>query len=311
MSRAQRKSRTGAAASWKAIKQTRRKRATTFKARLRRLKTLAKVSAFLAMVAVVALIVFGSFLLIKTATDRFYISGPSESLQKIAFHTNGVLNDVWLRSQFNPKRTTSLMDVDILRLKAKLESEGQVRQAKIERQFPATLAITLSEYQPVAKVAVRTKKRKVRQYLVSAEGIVYEGLGYPQPVLDAIPFLEGVALHKTKNGYRPIRGMDALSDLLERARRDKPNLYSNWKVASFRNFSGDPDEVGATIVIKTQNVGQVVFSPNNFEEQLDRLDYIVHYVQEQNIRSVQKIDLTLDDHAAVQIAVRDSKKRRF
>lgn len=310
MAKPKRKTRKGTAPSWRAIKQKRGKRAVTFTARLRKFKFFARFAGIGATVLGVIIVGLLCFYLIKTATDFFHLSGPPKPLGRVVMHTNGVLDEDWLKESFRPNKSTNLMDIDIRGLKKTLESSGQVRSAMIERQFPDALVVSLSEYQPVAKVAVRGKKKKTRIYLVSKEGAVYEGSNYPRATLEHLPYLDGVELKQTKRGFRPIGGMEVVSELLDLSRRSTPELYADWQVISLKNYSGDSAQVGATISIRTRSMGEIIFSPQDLQEQLDRLDYIVQYIKDERIRKVKRIDLTLEDQAAVQLAIQTNVRRR-
>ena len=310
MAKTKRSSRKSTAPSWRAIKQKRGKRAVTFTARLRKLKFFARFAGWGA--AIVGVVAIGAlcFYLLKTATDFFHLSGPPKPLGQVVMHTNGVLDESWLKNYFKPRGSTYLMDIDIRGLKKNLEASGQVRSATLERQFPDTLVVSLSEYQPVAKVAVRGKNKKTHIYLVSKEGVVYEGHNYPRATLEYLPYLDGVQLKQVKGGFRPIQGMEVVAELLDLARRSAPELYADWQVISLKNFLPDPHAVGATLTVRTKSTGEIIFSPKNFQEQLDRLEYIVQYIQEEHIRRVKRIDLTLEDQAAVQLAIQTKMKKR-
>ena len=309
MAKTKRKTRKGTAPSWRAIKQKRGKRAVTLTARLRKFKFFARFAGLGATALGAIAIGLLCFYFLKTATDFFHLSGPPKPLGSVVMHTNGVLDETWLKESFRPNKSTNLMDIDIRGLKKTLESSSQVRSAMIERQFPDVLIVNLSEYQPVAKVAVRGKK-KARIYLVSKEGVVYEGNNYPRATLEHLPYLDGVELKQTKQGFRPIEGMEIISELLDLSRRRTPELYADWQVISLKNFSGDPARVGATILVRTRSIGEIIFSPQDLQEQLDRLDYIFQYIKDERIRKVKRIDLTLEDQAAVQLAIQTNVRRR-
>ncbi|HQU09114.1 MAG: hypothetical protein B7X06_04320, partial [Verrucomicrobia bacterium 21-51-4] len=57
-----------------------------------------------------------------------------------------------------------------------------------------------------------------------------------------------------------------------------------------------------TVEVKSRTWGLIVFSLKNPTRQLERLSAMIQYFQQHPMAQVKKIDLTLEDQAAVQVA---------
>ena len=289
--------------SWRAIEQTKLKRGVTPQARMKRLKWVLKV-----LMGCLGLAVFGGFgwALFKGyqgLSNWMNEVGPARPLARVVFETNGVLTRDWAERLQPFPWGTPLLDVDILSIKAALERDGQVQGVVVDRQFPDTLKLTIREGEPILRLAVKEGKGKPTVYLVERHGGVYKGKNYPQAMLEALPYLEGVQLQKNPmGGFFPIIGMPAVSELLQEARLNYQSIYKQWRSISCERFNGRPEAVGAAIVVKMVEGTTVIFTPESFTEQLDRLAYILQYLKDEAYPKALRIDLTLDDQAAVQLS---------
>ena len=104
-----------------------------------------------------------------------------------------------------------------------------------------------------------------------------------------------------EGGFRPLRGIDKVANLLETARRTQPNFYKTWQLVSLEHYSGDPELPGQVIEVRTSMVPRIIFGFNtDFAQQLDRLAVVLNYVQDRGNPAIRRIDLSLKDFAAVQ-----------
>lgn len=231
-------------------------------------------------------------------TDRAGLANAvhSEPVKEIAVVTTGVLNQKWAIDVMGVPKGASLMALDLQALKAKLTAYGQIRLAVLTRSFPDTLVVTLQERTPVARIQASDGLR-TRQLLVAKDGVVYEGQGYDRQLIASLPWLDGVRLVKTADGFAPIAGMEDVSELLSRAQLDAPHLYKNWLVVSLERLAS-ADE----IIVKSQDVPQIVFSrKRNFFKQMAQLDYVIdrsHLLPDPQIRSV---NLTYEGQVPVRL----------
>jgi cell division septal protein FtsQ len=194
-----------------------------------------------------------------------------------------------------------MMQADIHSLKQALESEAQVKSASVERVFPSDLRIAIAERQPALRLAVATADGSRRQRIVARDGTVYDGIGYPQATLKNLPFVQ--PYQNVDGSFFPLRGIGRVAELLELVRTHNPKLFRTWQVVSLEHYSGDLKLPGQVIEVRSASVPRILFSAStDFARQLDRLTYILEYVENQGNPSIERIDLSLRGSAAVQFS---------
>ena len=212
-------------------------------------------------------------------------------IKEIALRTDGVLDQAWIvRTLALPPKAT-LMDLNIDRLRDRLLADPQVKSATVSRKFPATLDVSLAERPPVALVNARIGNEAPRPYLVARDGTVYRGSGYDQATLAALPWLDGVKLRLDGDHFEPIRGMEAVADLLATTRNEAPHLYHTWKVVSLERLESD-----AEIHVRATNIEKVIFSARSsgdFLRQIAQLDALLDSVHAAEDQPVNEINLAV------------------
>jgi cell division septal protein FtsQ len=264
----------------------------------RKLKIARLLAVLLVFFGLIAAIVW-AVVAFKNRKEPIHLATPSKPVEQIIFDTDGVLPPSWLGSVIELRRDTAMMEVDIYGIKQQLEAQGQVKFASVERHFPNALRINLQEHEPVMRMRVMGKNGQPELRIVSREGTLYHGVGYPQATLHQLPFV--VPYHHREGGVLPLRGIDKVADLLEVTRRTQPNFFKGWKLVSLEHYSGDPELPGQVIEVRTTLVPRIIFGFNtSFEQQLDRLAVIINYVQSRGNPALKRIDLSLSGSAAVQ-----------
>jgi len=276
-----------------------RKRVQSPQARRRRRVQIAKL---LAAALICLALIFGLVWFVRSLADReeaIRITTPSKPIARVLFDTDGVLPSRWLGSVIEIRRDTLLMEVNIHALKEQLESQGQVKSASVERQFPDALKIEVREHEPVLRMRVAGREGRPELRIVSRDGTIYEGVGYPEATLNQLPYVSPYV--HPEGGIRPLRSIDRVAELLEVARRTQPNFFSTWQLVSLEHFSGDSEMPGEIIEVRTTMIPRLIFGLNlDFAQQLDRLSVIMRYVQERGNPKLKRVDLSLKDSAAVQ-----------
>ncbi|NCG08133.1 MAG: FtsQ-type POTRA domain-containing protein [Verrucomicrobia bacterium] len=225
----------------------------------------------------------------------------SKPLAMIHFDSNGVLSEAWLGRLIRIPQGTRLMDVDIHGIKAKLEAVDQVASASVERELPDSLRIDLVEYEPILRLVTEAETGEKQLRLVSRSGVIFEGIDQDAAVVRALPYL-GPYLHPD-GGYQPLRGIEAVAQLLETCEAHYPEEHKSWKVVLLTNYSGEAELPGEVIelVSKTgKNTVRLIFSASlDYKLQLDRLQHIRAVAL--GLRDpLERVDLSLLDAAAVQ-----------
>ena len=264
----------------------------------RQVQALKLLGAFLVCVLLISAVVW-AIVAFNEREEPIQITTPSKPVEKVLFDTNGVLPPSWLGTVVELRRDTAMMEIDIHTMKQQLEAHGQVKSASIERQFPNALKIDLKEHDPVLRMRVMGVNGRAEVRIISREGTIYKGIGYPMATLNRLPFV--LPYQHSEGGILPMRGIGQVAELLEETRRKQSNFYKTWKLVSLKHYSGNPDFPGQVIEVRTTMVPRIIFGFNtSFAQQLDRLAVILNYVQSRGNPAIKRIDLTLPKDAAVQ-----------
>lgn len=198
-------------------------------------------------------------------------ASQSEPLREIQLRTDGVLDLAHVKAILAIPAGTELMALDLDALHRALIDGGQVRTAVLQRKFPDKLAITIEERTPVLRVVVRGSSGQPETLYVSRDGTVYAGRCYDPALVASLPYLDGVKLLRSANGYQQVRGMDTVADLLGTALSGAPELYRDFQVVSLARFDTDGE-----IIVRTPGVESIIFGTReDFYRQLSKLDLIL------------------------------------
>ena len=161
-------------------------------------------------------------------------------------------------------------------------------------KFPDSLVVSIKEHEPLLVLRMRNEKKAFTDWLVAADGSLYEGTGYSRNRLKLLPSLKIDPSFLRKNAesgnFYPLEGMPHVSPLLELARRDYPDLYRQWKVVSYeRPYEAD---LGAFVSVCTKKVGTIRFSPQNYSSQLKRLQYLLNEQRFAQVPFINSVDLS-------------------
>lgn len=261
-----------AGGSWRGIRQEVAPRAMSRRGRRRQLLGTAKAVALVALVGLASWVVYAGVHAWPgdpAAPDSVVSSRP---VREVVVLTNGVLTRDWAERTLALPRGTSLIALDLVLLRDRLMSSGQVSVAVLTRNFPDTLVVNLQERTPVARLQVDGGGGGVRVLLVARDGVVYEGAHYEPTLVSSLPWLAGLTLRRSAaGGYEPVAEMDVVSDLLAMAQLQAPHLYRGWLIVSLERLAAQGE-----IVVRAQDIPEVVFGARgDFLRQLAQLDYIV------------------------------------
>ena len=269
----------------------------------RRLLVAQRALIALVCVGVVLALILGGVYLLRSGADRgLSIAAQSEPIRAILFDTDGVLDETWVSRTLELRSGMRLMEADVFALKQRLEAHGQVRSASVELVFPASIRIRLQERVPIMRI--RTQGRndpEPRQRLVARDGTIYDGDRYQTATLRALPHL--IPYRYPDGSIAPLRGIERVAELLETAEWHDRRMYRGWRVVSLQHFTGEPDFPGEIIEIRTAPIERIIFSANeDFGRQLDRLDALLAHVATLGNPSIERIDLSLRESAAVRFS---------
>ena len=244
--------------------------------------------------------VWGGYTVVHSwETDRAALATAvhSEPVRDVVLITDGVLTQKWVAGVLALPKSASLMALELPALRDRLLLTGQVRVAVLTRSFPDTLVVTLQERTPVARLQASESDGTTRQLLVAKDGVVYDGLNYDKQMIAGLPWLDGVRLVKSAQGYEPIAGMGDVSTLLSTAQLQAPHLYREWLVVSLARLA-QSDE----ILVKAQDIPEIVFSrKRDFFKQIAQLDFVIDRVRMLPEPTLLSVNLALEGQVPVKL----------
>lgn len=185
--------------------------------------------------------------------------------------TDGVLDLPWVRSTLSLPPGVSLLELNLPKLRERLLKTGQVRTADLTLNLPDTLAVTISERFPVARLKVDDPGAGLQEMLVARDGVVFKGIDYDPAMIETLPWIEGFKLVRQKGEFLPIAGMSTVADLLARAQLEAEHRYRTWEVVSLARLASDEE-----LEVRTQSGTKVIFSTrDDYFRQLGRLDLVM------------------------------------
>lgn len=284
--------------SWRHIRQEVKPLAMSRQGRRRQLAAWLKVGALAAFVAGSG---WGVYAVAHSwTTDRAVLTtaGHSAPVREVVLITDGVLTRDWAGQRLALPKAASLMVLDLPVLRDRLLASGQVRVAVLTRNFPDTLVVTLQERTPVARVQAVDSHGTAKQLLVAKDGVVYDGINCDREMLARLPWLDGIRLVKSGNGFEPVAGMADVSALLSTAQLQAPHLYREWLIVSLARLAGRDE-----IVVKAQEVPEIVFSrKRDFHKQIAQLDTVIDAAHRlETVPALRSVNLALEGQVPVRL----------
>ena len=158
------------------------------------------------------------------------IHAAAASFTELDIRTDGVLPPPWIEYRMALEQNLGLMQIDMSGVKATLERYPQIKEASIERVFPNTLCVRVRERIPLFRMKIKELNGESKVLLVDDEGVVFRNIKFADHVVSRLPFLAGVELHKSGDGYHPVTSVPCLAELLHVAQSDFPDLARDWGI---------------------------------------------------------------------------------
>lgn len=232
---------------------------------------------------------------------------PQIPLRTVKFSSDGVLSRDWLAGHVETLQGEKLMELELGELKLKLERSGQVAEAQITRQMPNILRIHIVERQPLLRARVRETDGSMADLLIARDGTVYRGTGYDTSTLRSLPFLAGVGLKRSANGYQPLAWAPQLAAFMEQASARLPDPYAEWKSIAVEEFSDEARTAFRRVRIQSRHSGELIFSTEALDIQIRQLLRVARALEGRE--GIAHIDLT--QHNKVIVGYESARRQRW
>ncbi len=288
---------------WRSIQQRAPQRPASAELRWRQMRAgLKALAGGLTAMLLLAGLGYGGYLLYQHRPE-VVLSNKSEPVSKVIFATDGTLTDAWLDRLVGLPLGQPLLEVDIVQLKQRIEATPQVRHASVQRRFPDKLSITLEERQPLAQIRAAIDGQE-RRLLVARDGVIYAGFNYAPERLGRLPWLGGLRLQRAAGGgFRPVRGIEHVAELLAALRAEAPGLAQTVRVVDCSGFMPEaPESLGSVLAVRSAVVPEIVFRPGDYARQIERLRGVLLALDDADATLARNVnvDLSYSDRAVVQ-----------
>jgi len=228
----------------------------------------------------------GAFLL-----DKFFFKNPDYNIQKIEASLDNVLSLAELESAIGLHEGINIFHFNLGKAEKILSDLPEVKKAHVERVLPSTIEITLERRVPVLRLVASPEETFVpgQSFVIDEEGVVMSPQKLNAALLE-LPIVEGLSLAGIQLGK-------ILPD------EKRPFVLALWKVL---NNSGNTlltvrsidFSRGYWAVVTDANKAQYIFGPEHLPAQLERLQKLLSYCQENN-RQIETANLILEYNTPV------------
>lgn len=201
----------------------------------------------------------------------FVWENPQLMLGPPAVTTDGHLTREQILAAADVVEGRNILTVDLGKARAALESLPQVERAEVIRTFPNTVAINVTERQPVAWVTAKkgdNPTTSARSFLIDARGIVLRSRSRESEA-SRLPVISGVETEDLVPGQRASRGEIIAALELLRLNADSTRFQ----------IRGIDLAKACRLVASDQRRGQITFGVQRIEEQLGRLNQILDHIE--------------------------------
>lgn len=278
------------ARSWRDIPQPVKARAMSGGGRRRWIMAGLRVASFSAVVVTVGWGAWQLAEVLRHGPEKMPGVIKTVAVKDVLLVTDGVLDHPWVVSTLALPKGISLLELNLQKLRERLLAGGQIKTATLTLNFPETLAVTISERSPVARIKAAFPDGSHQELLVARDGVVFHGVDFDAAMIATLPWLEGFTLTRQAGGFLPIAGMEPVAELLAKAKLEAEERYRTWEVVSLARLRSDGE-----IEVRTQSGTRVIFGTrDDYFRQLARLDLLLDRVAETHPdRVLGEINLTL------------------
>jgi hypothetical protein len=131
------------------------------------------------------------------------------------------------------------MGLDLVQLRSRVLGDPQVASASVSRNFPDTLTVRVSERSPVVRLMAQSGGGAPRCSSSQGTASPSTGTGFDPRWWPRSRGSTACPGSRVGNGFAPIAGMKAVSDLLASAKLEAEGLYRTWQVISVARLASD------------------------------------------------------------------------
>lgn len=281
--------------SWRDLKTSSKKRENaTWRARVKLVFIWIKRAFLLAAISAAA---FGAFHAYENGTLEKLLTPSTEELKEVIYKTDGKISKDWAKKHGYLPKTQNLAQIDVKQIQSNFLKIPQIKNADVAKIYPDKILIEIEEYSPSARVAI-AQNRRAREYIISKEGVIFSPVCIKKSEISDLPWITGIPIIPQGQRFAPYPLAESIDELIKEARLAVPKNFSTWRTINAKELGSITLPV--MIVSTSENV-KIVFHAKNIKFQLEKLEYILRFFEEEGLVNVEKIDLALRGKAIVSL----------
>ncbi len=257
------------------------------KERSRRFRT---ICGFVFKVVIVVGLGVGAWIGGKEGLRRFVWENPDYYIHDIAFTTDGALTREQVLNTASLVEGVNIFSVSLANARTSIEQLPQVESATVQRQFPSTITVTITERRPIAWVAAKGDEdpsSSDKSFLIDARGTVLRSRVI-LPEYYHLPIISGFETENLVPGKR-------VNALEMQAALELVKLNADSTRFQARNIDLSK---GYCLVVTDQRRAKVTFGLEKVDQQLSRLYRCLDRAEEDH-RELQTVNLIVERNIPV------------
>ena len=224
--------------------------------------------------AALAAAAYGGYFAYKNGAIEKLLTPSTEELKEVVFKTDGAITKAWAQERGLLPEKQNIAQIDVKKIQADFLAVAQIKAAAVAKIYPDKILIEIKERKPAARVAIA------------------------QEAVADLPWVMGIPLAQKNGGFEPYPPAGAIDELITSARAALPQSFETWRTINASELQSITLPV--MVVSTTDNV-KIIFHAKNIKFQLEKLEYILRYFEEEGLANVEKIDLSLKDMATASL----------
>jgi cell division septal protein FtsQ len=230
---------------------------------------------------------------VRYALDRFFFQNAEYTLTRITTNLDDVMSREEALAEIGVQEGVNIFSIDLAKIEERLRAIPQVETARVTRELPDHLQVSVTSRQPVAWVAPDSETAdptaSEKSLLVDAQGFLMRPR-HVKPQVFHLPVILGLKDDNLRDGERlQSEDLTAALALLETVGRHPESLLKIRTLDISRGYRID--------VVNDTNT-RIIFAARDYDDQLARLQQLLVHCSETG-RTMESVNLMVKRNTPV------------